>query len=150
MGGNYSSVRNRIEGVPSEEVTLKGGHNSNRNEGDSYPVFIPCPLQCRINSTFKSLFHKSEFKAFVLDNLDSNTLVSSILENDQEILVLKDITYLQSCNKSRKKKLYENINKCQNFPVAGIKVRTSNLCNRNIVHQLIISTNICRFSWLTA
>jgi hypothetical protein len=75
------------------------------------------------NSSFKSLFRSNEFKTFVVENLSSNTLMSSILQNtEQESLLLAGILYHQSLNRNHKKQLYSEINKFQSFPLAGIHV----------------------------
>jgi hypothetical protein len=116
MGGNYSSPQNRVEGIPSDEITFK---EYDRSKPDD--VCVPCPLAAR--SSYHSLFNDSGFKTFVFEHFDSNALISSILQNiEQESLVLNGIAYHQSLNRSDKTQLYFDINKFQSFPLAGIHV----------------------------
>lgn len=131
MGGSHSSSSQKwVEGIPSEDISFKEGDrikvDPKRTNSLSH-AFVPCPLQR--GSTFRSLFSSSEFKSYVIENLDSNALMSSLLQNiEQESLVLNDISYYQSLNRRHKKQLYSEINQFQNFPLAGIHVSTNDSC----------------------
>lgn len=146
--GNQSSSRNRVEGIPSEDITLKDGDRQKpdrtiTNDNISC-AFIPCPLQA--NATYRSLFNNCDFKSYVLSNMDSTPLISSILQNiDKESLLLDGIAYHQLIDKNHKKQLHKEINKFQSFPLAGIHV-SSLLRIYAIFHHNGVSSACCAAS----
>ena len=85
--GNLSSTSNRVVGIPSEAIALKSGDRQrpdkeNVEEDISFAV-IHCPLQSS-HASYRSLFNDVDFKSFILGNLDSRALITSILQNAEE------------------------------------------------------------------
>ena len=118
-----------------------GSASGKRSSEELTHSLIHCPYQSNNMTNFTNIFQNIEFKSYLLQNLDLNPFLISILdniyakneeeneeneekeeENEEKELLLAGISYFQSLRESRQKQLYKEINEFQRFPLAGIPV----------------------------
>ena len=114
-----------------------GSASGKRSSEELTHSLIHCPYQSNNMTNFTNIFQNIEFKSYLLQNLDLNPFLISILDNiyakneeeneeneekEEKELLLAGISYFQSLRESRQKQLYKEINEFQRFPLAGIPV----------------------------
>jgi hypothetical protein len=99
-------------GIPSADLKLKSGDRHDH---------IPYPFAG--SKSFGNIFADMEFKEFVLQNLQSNALISSIVHNaSDESVIVDGIRFFQYNNAESRKIIIADITKFHQFTAAGIKV----------------------------
>lgn len=111
---------------PSNELKWKVG---NRTEP------VPCPNTVNA-ANFDTLLSQVDFKDYLCRNLDSEYLVSSILDNaDDEVILLEGIIFFQNLNTDLRNEVVEQIENFRRVIAAGINVKlmdTLSLCEKEL------------------
>lgn len=112
-------------GLPSGELKLKSG---DRNDHIPYPFAG--------TKSYGGIFADIEFKEFVIQNLQSSLLVTSILQNSSdESIIVDGIRYFQYNSPESRKAIIADITKFHQFTSAGIKVTSAQpIFSRNHFH----------------
>jgi hypothetical protein len=113
MGNKISEPASRASGVPIDELRLKTG---DKLEPIAYPLVTSV-------SSYDKLFSNSNFKDFLLSNLDNNNFICSIIQNSHDnTIVLNGIEYFQNMNPEKQEETINKMTKIRNFTTAGINV----------------------------
>lgn len=117
MGNNRS-----FPGLPSSDLKLK---TEDRHDHIPYPYAG--------SKSYGNIFADIEFKDFILRNLQSNVLISSVLQNAlDESVVIDGIRYFQYSSTESRKSVIADVTKFHQFTAAGIKVKSKSILKRNL------------------
>jgi hypothetical protein len=110
--GNQGSHNHRI-GYPNQQLKYKVGDRTDP---------IPCP--CAVaKPNYQAMYSDPNFKDYILQHLNSNPLIYSILQNSSdESIILDGIPYFSSCHRDKRKEINNDIKKFQDFILSGLQV----------------------------